>query len=153
MARVHAITNDMDAGQLGVDLTLAVKRLRARLRAESATNDGWTISQLSTLAHIVRSGPMTASAIAQIEHVRPQSIAEICTTLKAAGLIVAAPDPTDGRKSLLRATAKGRRLVESVTSTRAAWLAHAIDAIVEPNRRGDVVDAITLLNQLAECDV
>jgi DNA-binding MarR family transcriptional regulator len=140
----------VDAGAASIELTIAMKRLRARLRSESRTEEGWTISQLSALARIVREGPMTASALASAEHVRPQSIAEIVAALKAGGLVTAAPDPTDGRKSLLRATAAGRRLVASVLESREAWLAQAIDAVVDDGSRAALTDAISLLNALAE---
>ena len=136
-----------------VDLGLAVKRLRARMRAESLPADGWTISQLSTLARIVEHGPITASALAQAEHVRPQSIADIVAVLKAEGLTVAAPDATDGRKVLLSASADGRRLIESVRVSREAWLARAIEAVVEPTEHAVLEQAIDLLRRLAECDL
>jgi DNA-binding MarR family transcriptional regulator len=140
----------VDAAAASVELTLAMKRLRARLRSESRTAEGWTISQLSALARIVREGPVTASALALAEHVRPQSIAEIVAALKAGGLVAATPDPTDGRKNLLRATAAGRKLVASVLESREAWLARAIDAVVDDSRRDALTDAIELLNALAE---
>src|SRR5215510_13934842 len=99
-----------------------MKRLRARLRSESRSAEGWTTSQLSALARIVREGPVTASALAVAEHVRPQSIGEIVGALKLGGLVAATPDPNDGRKTLLSATAAGRKLVRSVTELREAWL-------------------------------
>jgi DNA-binding MarR family transcriptional regulator len=142
----------VDTAVASVELTLAMKRLRARLRSESRSAEGWTISQLSALARIVREGPVTASTLAVAEHVRPQSIAEIVAALKAGRLIVAAPDPSDGRKSLLRATAAGRRLVDSVHESREAWLARAIEVVVDDDRRQALTDAIWLLNALAECD-
>jgi DNA-binding MarR family transcriptional regulator len=142
-----------DAGKAAIELGLAVKRLRARLRAESTTDAGWTISQLSTLSWLVNDGPMTASGLAQIEHVRPQSIAEIVAALKDGGLVVAKPDPTDGRKSLLRASPAGRRLIASVSASREAWLAHAIEAVVEPGERAGLAAAIELLHRLADCEL
>jgi DNA-binding MarR family transcriptional regulator len=142
----------VDHGRAAVELTLAVKRLRSRLRAESTDSEPWTVSQLSTLARIVRNGPATASQLAQVEHVRPQSIAEIVAALKAGGLIAAKPDPNDGRKNVLRATAAGRRLVESVSATREAWLARAIETVVDQRRNTVLAETIALLNDLAECD-
>jgi DNA-binding MarR family transcriptional regulator len=142
----------VDTAAASVELTLAMKRLRARLRSESETAERWTISQLSALARIVREGPVTASALAAAEHVRPQSIAEIVTALKAGGLVAATPDPTDRRKSLLRATAAGRKLVASVLESREAWLARAIETVVDDKRRQALTDAISLLNALAECE-
>ena len=142
----------VDTAEASVELTLAMTRLRARLRSESRTADGWTVSQLSALARIVREGPATASELATAEHVRPQSIAEIVAALKAGGLVAAAPDPSDGRKSLLRATPAGRKLVTSVLESREDWLARAIDAVVDDNHRRALTEAISLLNALAACD-
>ncbi len=111
-----------DDDEAAVRLGLAIKRIRARMRAESSTAGGWTISQLSTLARIVDHTPVTAAAIAQAEHVRPQSIASIVATLREAGLVATEPDPADGRKVLLSPTAAGRALVASVSTSRQEWL-------------------------------
>jgi DNA-binding MarR family transcriptional regulator len=145
--------DEIDLGSAAVELRLAVKRLQARLRAESASSEGWTISQLSTLSRIIARGPITASALAQVEHVRPQSIAEIVATLKTGGLVTSTPDPTDGRKALLAATPRGRELIESVSASREAWLTRAIDAVVPPARRQALAEAIDLLNELAGSEV
>jgi DNA-binding MarR family transcriptional regulator len=136
-----------------VQLGLAMQRIRARMRAESTTSTGWTMSQLSTLARIANDGPTTASALAQAEHVRPQSIADIVATLKQDGLVVAEPDPHDRRKVLLRATPEGRDLIHQVSSSREAWLARAIEAVVGPDDRAHLDHAVDLLNRLAECDL
>jgi DNA-binding MarR family transcriptional regulator len=133
-----------------VRLGLAIKRIRARMRAESATAEGWTISQLSTLARIIERGPVTASELARSEHVRPQSVAEIVTTLKADGLITAEADPADRRKVLLVATDEGRAVVEAVSASRKAWLARAIDAVLAPDELADLDAAIELLDRLAD---
>jgi DNA-binding MarR family transcriptional regulator len=143
----------MDVDEAAVELTFALKRLRARLRAEAGPQDGWTISQLAALGRIVREGPITTSRLAQAEHVRPQSMAEIVSTLKAADLVSASPDPTDGRKSLLRPTAAGRRLVKLRSASREAWLANAIEDLTEQGRADVLVDAIVLLNALADWGV
>ena len=140
----------VDVDEAAVELTFALKRLRARLRAEARPAEGWTISQLAALGRIVREGPTTASRLAQAEHVRPQSMGEIVATLKAAELVSAEPDPNDGRKSLLRATKAGERLITKRTQSREAWLARAIEALVEPERNGVLLDSIVLLNALAD---
>jgi DNA-binding MarR family transcriptional regulator len=123
------------------------------MRAESTRSTGWTISQLSTLARIIERGPVTASALAQLEHVRPQSIAEIVNTLKADHLVRTEPAPADGRKVLLIATDEGRALIQSVTTSREAWLAQAIDTVVKPDEYPILAKAIDLLNRLAECEL
>jgi DNA-binding MarR family transcriptional regulator len=142
----------IDVDEAAVELALALKRLRARLRAE-APSEGWTISQLSALSRLVRDGPTTASGLARAEHVRPQSMATIVTSLREADLVSASPDPADGRKTLLEATGEGRRLMRARAESREAWLATAIDDLLEQGRADALVDAITLLNALADWGV
>src|ERR1700733_1463412 len=80
-------------------LPQAMVRLRARLRAESTPRDmRWTWSQLSTLHRISTEGPTTVSALANAEHVRPQSMAETVAALRRAGLVAAKPAPENGGK-------------------------------------------------------
>lgn len=109
------------------------------------------MSQLSVLGRIGESGPITASALAQAEHVRAQSIAETLATLKKRGFVEANPDPTDGRKSLLSVTAAGRRLIESIVNLRGAWLARAIEQHVTPEEREVLAQAGEILSRLADC--
>jgi DNA-binding MarR family transcriptional regulator len=135
-----------------VELGLAIKRLRARMKAESPSSGGWTISQLSILSRIIQFGPITASALAEYEHVRPQSIAETVRALRDEGLVAATPDPADGRKTLLTATAAGVAALEEVRSARGAWLERAVDVVVGPDERADLARTVDLLNRLAECN-
>jgi DNA-binding MarR family transcriptional regulator len=143
-------TTPVDVEEAAVELALALKRLRSRLRTEARPADGWTISQLAALGRIAREGPITTSRLAQCEHVRPQSMAEIVQTLKGADLVIAAPDPNDGRKSLLRATSAGRQLVKQRSASRQAWLAQAIEDLAAAGRADVLVDSIALLNALAD---
>jgi len=146
-------TELIDVDEIAVELALALKRLRARLRAEARPAEGWTISQLSALRRLVGEGPATASHLARAEHVRPQSMAAIVTTLRDGGLVTASPDPVDGRKVLLRATSAGRRLVKARSESREAWLASAITGLELDGRAGSVRDTVALLNALAEWGV
>jgi DNA-binding MarR family transcriptional regulator len=63
-----------------------------------------------------------------------------------------APDPTDGRKSLVQITAAGSRLFESAVASRDAWLAHAIEQNVPAAERAVLERAIVLLERLASAD-
>ena len=143
-----------DAPALAVQLGLAMTRLRSRLRLEQASvTTGQTMSQLSVLGRIAASGTITASALAQAEHVRAQSIAETVTVLRKQGLVEAGPDPSDGRKTLLSVTAAGRRLVDSIVDLRGAWLARAIEQHVTAEERDVLARATDILSRLADCRV
>ena len=141
----------VDNARIAAELTMAMTRLRARLRNESSAPDRpWTWSQLSSLLRVIEHGPLTASELAQIEHVRPQSIAETVAALKAEALIETAPDPTDRRKSLITATDRGREVAESVIARREEWLTHALDAVATPAEQQLLAQAIAVLNRLAD---
>jgi DNA-binding MarR family transcriptional regulator len=127
-------------------------RLRSRLRLEqSSVTTGQTMSQLSVLGRIGESGPITASALAQAEHVRAQSIAETVTTLKKQGLVKSSADPDDGRKMLLSVTPAGRRLIDSIVDLRGAWLARAIEQHVTSDERQVLSQATEILLRVADC--
>lgn len=140
-----------DTPRIATDLTMAMARLRARLRNESSAPDRpWTWSQLSSLLRIIERGSTTASELAQIEHVRPQSIAETIAALRADGLVETATDPADRRKSLISATDRGRQVADSVIARREEWLTRALDAVATPAERQVLADAIAVLNKLAD---
>jgi DNA-binding MarR family transcriptional regulator len=133
-------------------LPRAMIRLRARLRAESAPDDmRWTWSQITTLARIAEEGPITVSALAVAEHVRPQSMAETVAPLRQAGLVAARSDPTDGRKTLVSATSAGRKLISNITPVREAWLEAAIEQNLTPAERRTLLKAADIMERLADC--
>src|ERR1700748_1576383 len=116
-----------------VRLAMAVSRLRSRIRIEAGMRStGIPISQLAVLARIINEGPTTASALAAGEHVTQQAIAQSRPTRKERGLVEKQADPSDGRKSLVSATASGRELMETITVSREEWLTQAVDAAGKP---------------------
>lgn len=139
---------------LAQSLSDALKRLRARLRAESGQHaTGLTATQLAVLAGVVREGPVTAARLASLEHVSPQSIAQSLAVLKAAGLIHGEPDPRDGRRKLISADPSATELVEKLLAGRAAFLTRAIDQRVAAGELKDLEKAVELLERLAAADL
>ncbi len=126
----------------------------APIRVEAGLRStGIPISQLAVLARIIDEGPMTAAALAAGEHVTQQAIAQSLATLKGRGLVEKQADPSDGRKSLVSATAAGRKLRESLEVSREEWLTQAIDAAVKPAERALLQDAIELLERIADVEL
>jgi DNA-binding MarR family transcriptional regulator len=130
---------------------MAVSRLRSRIRIESGMRStGIPISQLAVLGRIIDEGPTTAAALAAGEHVTQQAIAQSLATLKERSLVEKQADPSDGRKSLVTATAAGRALRDGITASREEWLTQAIDAAVRPEERPLLAEAIGLLERIAD---
>jgi DNA-binding MarR family transcriptional regulator len=137
-----------------VRLAMAVSRLRSRIRIEAGLRStGIPISQLAVLGRIIDEGPTTAAALAAGEHVTQQAIAQSLATLKQRGLVQKQADPSDGRKSLVTATAAGRELRESLTVSREEWLTRAIDAAVKPEERALLREAIELIERIADVEL
>ncbi len=106
------------------ELRIVLGQLVRRLRAENTA----PISQVMVLARLEREGPMTTSALAAAERVRPQSMAHTLSELQAAGCVARRPDPLDRRQVLIELTDAGRDMLDSDRQRREGWLAQAIES-------------------------
>lgn len=129
----------------------AIKRLRARLRAESGQQaTGFTPTQLGLLAAVVQQGPITAARLAALEHVTAQAMTQNLAVLKAADLVRAEPDPNDGRKKLISAEPSAAKLVQELTAGRADYLTRALEQLLDSDERAALAVAVELLERLAD---
>lgn len=135
--------------QASLDLRVVVSRLRRRLLAVSGSDD-ISPAQASVLARLSRGDVATASALATAERVRPQSMAVTLATLEEAGLIVRAPDPTDGRRQLVELTGAGRARVEGARDARDEWLATSLQSAYTEDERQTIIAAMRLLERISE---
>ncbi|MFD6550512.1 MarR family winged helix-turn-helix transcriptional regulator [Streptomyces sp. NPDC058398] len=135
------------AARAAQDLRVAFSLLRRRIREVSETQD-LTPSQISALTLVSKSGAATASALAAVEGVRPQSMAATLAALDQFGLIQRNPDPGDGRRQLVTLTDAGRERVEGTRQARSEWLARAFDERCTEDERQTVIEAMALLERL-----
>jgi DNA-binding MarR family transcriptional regulator len=70
--------------------------------------------------------------------------------LEAQGLVAGAPDPADGRQTLLSLTEAGRLFVDDARAARQGWLTQAIAARLTPAEQDELARALPLLRRLAE---
>ena len=147
------MTSEPPPEDTALGLMRAMTRLRARLRSEAPLDDlPVTWSHLTVLHRIVEQGPVTATELAQAEHVRRQSMAETLAGLRTGGLITDDRDPNDGRKVLVSATAAGRALVERSAATRKAWLSKAISGMLGAEERRVLLSAAEIMDRLADAE-
>jgi len=106
----------------------AAIHLLRRVRAQDDTM-GLTAPLASALSVIVFGGPLSLGALATAEQVRPPSITRIVRELEARGLVVREATRQDRRVQRVRATAKGRRVLEAGRARRVASLAAALAAL------------------------
>lgn len=133
--------------QVADRLHSAAIHLLRRLRAQDAAA-GLTPPRLSALSVIVFGGPLTLGELAEAEQVRPPTISRLVRDLESAGLVQRLPDPADRRVQRVRATVRGRRLLEAGRARRVATLADDLASL--PAAELDVLArAADLLERLA----
>ncbi|MGN6551714.1 MAG: MarR family winged helix-turn-helix transcriptional regulator [Pararhizobium sp.] len=143
------VQGEESAATLAGDLRAVIGRLRRRLREQGNPGD-LTWSQKSVLRHLEREGPATVSALARLEGVRPQSMGATVAVLTEAGLVTGAPDPKDGRQTILSLTETCRRRLEAGRAARQDWLLKAILARLTPAEQENLAGAVALLRRLAD---
>jgi DNA-binding MarR family transcriptional regulator len=133
-----------------VRLALALKHVLSRLHTKmDADFPGLNMTQVAVLRHLDADGPATTSTLAALEHITQQAVSQIIPQLKEAGLLVAATDPNDGRKTIFSITSAGRQLRQTLRASREEWLAQAIAANLNDTERVVLDQAIELLERLA----
>ncbi len=100
------------------------------------------------LIRVSRAGASTASALAALERVKPQSMAVTLAALEQAGCIVRTPDPLDGRRQIVEATELGRARVEGALDAGRAWLETAMAEQYTEAERQTIIAAMALLERL-----
>jgi DNA-binding MarR family transcriptional regulator len=125
----------------------AIHLLRRLRRTDDVT--GLTPARLSVLSIVVFAGPRTLGELASAEQVRPPTMTRLVHGLVREGLARRVSDPEDGRVTRVRATIKGRRLLERARTLRLEELAQRIGKL-RAAERAALAAAIPLIEQLAE---
>ncbi len=130
------------------DLTELVDALRdvvltARRRSAGSMHDKAVVALLSRLADL---GPVRATELAERVWLDPSTISRHLRTLEEQGHVVRAPDPDDGRATLLAVTKSGRRLVDQAREQRLEQFATALKDWSDADR----TDLIRLTRRLAD---
>ena len=102
----------------------AIHALRHVRREDPAT--GLSAARLSALSVLVFGGARTIGELAAAEQVRAPTMTRIVRGLEDEGLIEREADPDDGRRVLVRATAKGKRVLWRARERRVERLAELL---------------------------
>jgi DNA-binding MarR family transcriptional regulator len=144
----QALQKTVEPTALAGEIRAVIGKLTRRLRDKAPPGDlSW--SQAHVLGRLERDGPATLTALARTENMRTQSMGAIIGPLEDAGLVVGAPDPNDGRQTILSVTEHGRASIRENRRTREDWLAERIGAELAPKERDEVMRALVLLERIA----
>jgi DNA-binding MarR family transcriptional regulator len=120
--------NPAEVGDLANRLhSLAIHVLRSVREADPAT--GLTPSRLSALSVVVYAGPLAMGALAEAEQVKPPTMTRLVQALESESLVTRVTDAGDARLLLVRATARGRRVLEQARERRVRVLASRLESL------------------------
>ena len=88
---------------------------------------GMTPERLSALSVIDRRGPISVTALADQEMVRPATMSRMVSALVDDGLVKRNGDKDDGRGVLVTTTPKGRRTYQRAQEQRLRYFAEALE--------------------------
>jgi DNA-binding MarR family transcriptional regulator len=90
---------------------------------------GMTPERLSALSVIEKRGPISVTALADNEMVRPATMSRMLSALVDEGLVKRREDKNDGRGVLVAATAKGRRAFYRAQEQRLQHFAQVLTSL------------------------
>jgi DNA-binding MarR family transcriptional regulator len=139
--------NDVD--RVAAALRMSIGLLVRRMRQAPAEGD-LTLPETSALARLDRGGPTTATVLAKLEQISPQSMGATLATLEARGLVTRGPDPADGRRAVISLTDSGEEALRSRRTARTEQLAQALSNGFTSSELGQLLAVAPLLERLAQ---
>jgi DNA-binding MarR family transcriptional regulator len=131
------------------DVRQGVVRLSRRLRRQPQDH-GVTPLGVSVLSRLHQHRALTPRALADVEHVTPQTLTRVLAALEEGGLVTRQGDPADGRQSLLEITPAGLAVLRADSARREEWLATAMATALTPAEQQIVRIAAQLMDRLAD---
>jgi DNA-binding MarR family transcriptional regulator len=138
-----------DPEQVAAALRVSIGLLLRRLRQTPDAGE-LTLPQTSALAWLDRGGPATASALAKLEQISPQSMGATVAALEAHRLVERTGDPDDGRRVVLSVTDAGREILRNRRNARTELLAGALSRGFTDAELEQLKAAAPLLERLAQ---
>jgi DNA-binding MarR family transcriptional regulator len=146
MSSEQAVPDITDlAGKLRVSVGLVVRKLK-----QAPDQRELPLAESSALARLERGGPATASDLARLERISPQSMGVTVAALLERGLVERSRDPQDGRRIVLTITDVGRRTVRDRRGARTERIAAALRDGFSGEELAQLLAAASLLERLAE---
>jgi len=139
---------DPDFNAIAETLRESVGLLLRRLRQLPADGE-LTLPESAALTRLDRGGPTTASALARLERISPQSIGATLAALEARGLVERHSDPRDGRRVVLSVTEAGHKTMRNRRNARTEHLARALSSGFTRPELDLLTAAAPLLERLA----
>jgi DNA-binding MarR family transcriptional regulator len=138
-----------NAAAAATELRVLVGQFKRRFREKGHLGD-LASSQIAVLRRLDSDGPATVTSLARAEGMRPQSMGANIAVLEAAGLVSGAPDPNDGRQTILSLTAACKEKIKAWRIACDDWLLEAIRKNLTAEEQLELERGIELLKRLVE---
>ncbi len=126
---VEGLPGETDArSEIAALLHEQFARLTRQLRTLELPH-GMTSERLSALSVIDKRGPISVTALAEKEMVRPATMSRMVTALVEDGLVKRGQDKDDGRGVLVTTTSKGRRAFQRAQELRLHHFAEVLESL------------------------
>jgi len=139
-------SNDANTSEIAALLHERFSRLSRQLRHMELPS-GMTPERLSALSVILSHGPVSVTALAEREMVRPATMSRMVSALVDDGLARRLEDKSDGRGVLVVVTAKGRRAHQRAHQQRMSQLIGALRRF-SPDQLAAMRDLVAALERL-----
>ncbi len=143
------MARDPDVEKVAGALQVSIGLLRRRARQVQADGE-LTFPEISALARLDRGGPTTATALAKLEQISPQSMGATLGALEERGLIERRPDPGDGRRALVTITRTGLQVLQNRRNARVRLFAQALSTGFTRAELEQLMAAAPLIERLAQ---
>lgn len=133
------ITDELNGTEVDADPGLAesihdrVSRLSRQLRSIELPG-GMTQERMSVLAIVGTRGPLSVTALADNERVRPATMSRMISALESDGYVKRISDENDGRGVLVAATELGREVFARARKQRLSRFSVALNALPAEQR-------------------
>ncbi len=149
MSNRKSSTKAGPSSTLAAEMRTVFRKLKQRFREHGGGND-LTPSQISVVLRLEKEGAATVSSLARAEGMRPQSMSAVVAPLQESGLVRGAPDPSDGRQTLMSLTPKCMKLLQEGRAARQDWLTARISQKLTAQEQEKLQAALALLTRLVE---
>jgi DNA-binding MarR family transcriptional regulator len=141
--------DDQDVEQVANELMTSIGLLVRRLRQSQAGGE-LTMPETSVLARLDRGGPSTATALAKLEQISPQSMGATLAALEQRGLVERRRDTDDGRRAVISITKSGLKARRNRRDARVQYLARALSTDLTRSEIKQLAVVMPLIERLAQ---
>lgn len=127
-----------------------VTKMNKRLRKQANSMEQFSVAESSVLSCLMITGDMAPSELGAELHISSQFMSQVLKRLESLGLLARKASRTDGRKTIVSLTKKGRDKIETSRSQREEWLADIIATQYSAEQKAVIQRALELLTRMTE---